>query len=157
MDGDAGRRREPAARSPTGRADRSCAPGASPPTTGLRGHTVPEPSPGEAEASLEKLTAPRDGLGPVIARSRTLRSWGEAAASAPEEPVAVDAARASSSRYTSRSYLLQRRTGTAGTALVDPRASAMPASLQKTLSGREWVLHAASQARPSLSALGLVP
>src|SRR5690625_7929013 len=75
MDGDAGRRRGPAARSPTGRADRSCAPGASPPTTGLRGHTVTEPSPGEAEASLEKLTAPRDGLVPVIDRIQTLRAW----------------------------------------------------------------------------------
>src|SRR5690625_5311339 len=115
MDGDAGRRRGPAARSPTGRADRSCAPGASPPTTGFRGHTVTEPSPGEAEASLEKLTAPRDGLVPVIDRIQTLRAWCEAAASAPEEPVAVDAERASSYRYTSRSYLLQLRTGTAGT------------------------------------------
>src|SRR5690625_2926990 len=109
MDGDAGRRRGPAARSPTGRADRSCAPGASPPTTGFRGHTVTEPSPGEAEASLEKLTAPRDGLVPVIDRIQTLRAWCEAAASAPEEPVAVDAERASSYRYTSRSYLLQLR------------------------------------------------
>src|SRR5690625_249592 len=75
MDGDAGRRRGPAARSPTGRADRSCASGASPPTTGFRGHTVTEPSPGEAEASLEKLTAPRDGLVPVIDRIQTLRAW----------------------------------------------------------------------------------
>ncbi|HJB11583.1 MAG TPA: HRDC domain-containing protein [Candidatus Brachybacterium merdavium] len=116
-----------------------------------------EPSPGEAEASLEKLTAPRDGLVPVIDRIQTLRAWCEAAASAPEEPVAVDAERASSYRYTSRSYLLQLRTGTAGTALVDPLAFAMPASLQKTLSGREWVLHAASQDLPSLAELGLVP
>lgn len=115
------------------------------------------PSPSEPEPSLEKLTAPRNGLVPVIDRIQTLLAWCEVAASAPEEPVAVDVERASSYRYTSRAYLLQLRTPTAGTALVDPLAFAMPASLRQALARREWVVHAAGQDLPSLAELGLVP
>lgn len=111
----------------------------------------------ETPAPAEKLSAPRDGLVPVIDRIQTLLEWCEAAASAPEEPVAVDAERASSYRYTSRAYLVQLRTRTAGTALIDPLAFTMPASLQRALADREWILHAAGQDLPSLAELGLRP
>ncbi|MGY5764321.1 HRDC domain-containing protein [Brachybacterium sp. DNPG3] len=103
------------------------------------------------------LTAPRDGLVPVIDRIQMLLEWCEAAASAPEEPVAVDAERASSYRYSSRSYLVQLRTETAGTALIDPLAFTMPRALPDLLADREWVLHAAGQDLPSLAELGLRP
>lgn len=77
--------------------------------------TTPAPGP-----ELRDLTAPRDGLVPVIDRIQPLLAWCEAAASDPAEPVAVDAERASSYRYSSRAYLVQLRTEAAGTALIDP-------------------------------------
>ena len=103
------------------------------------------------------LKAPRGGLVPVIDRIQPLLAWCEAAASAPEEPVAVDAERASSYRYSSRAYLVQLRTEAAGTALIDPLAFPMPGSLATLLGEREWVLHAAGQDLPSLAQLGLHP
>ena len=106
---------------------------------------------------LKNLKAPRDGLMPVIDRIQPLLAWCEAAATAPEEPVSVDAERASSYRYSSRAYLVQLRTEAAGTALIDPLAFPMPGTLIKLLAGREWVLHAAGQDLPSLAELGLHP
>ncbi|ACU85212.1 ribonuclease D [Brachybacterium faecium DSM 4810] len=103
------------------------------------------------------LKAPRGGLVPVIDRIQPLLAWCEAAASAPEEPVAVDAERASSYRYSSRAYLVQLRTEAAGTALIDPLAFTMPATLRSLLAEREWVLHAAGQDLPSLAEIGLEP
>jgi ribonuclease D len=107
--------------------------------------------------AVTELKAPRDGLVPVIDRIQPLLAWCEAAASAPEEPVAVDAERASSYRYSSRAYLVQLRTETAGTALIDPLAFTMPATVQTLLAEREWVLHAAGQDLPSLAEIGLRP
>lgn len=103
------------------------------------------------------LTAPRDGLVPVIDRIQPLLAWCEAAAAAPAEPVAVDAERASSYRYSSRAYLVQLRTEAAGTALIDPVAFTMPPTLVRLLGEREWVLHAAGQDLPSLAEIGLRP
>ena len=103
------------------------------------------------------LKAPRGGLVPVIDRIQPLLAWCEAAASAPEEPVAVDAERASSYRYSSRAYLVQLRTEAAGTALIDPLAFTMPATLRTLLAEREWVLRAAGQDLPSLAEIGLEP
>ncbi|NMA77896.1 MAG: ribonuclease D, partial [Actinomycetales bacterium] len=106
---------------------------------------------------ITDLTAPRDGLVPVIDRLQPMLAWCEAAAAAPDEPVSVDAERASSYRYSSRAYLVQLRTEAAGTALVDPLAFPMPGSLITLLNSREWVLHAAGQDLPSLAQLGLHP
>lgn len=103
------------------------------------------------------LSAPRDGLVPVIDRIQPLLTWCEAAAAVPAEPVAVDAERASSYRYSSRAYLVQLRTEAAGTALIDPLAFTLPSTLQSLLAEREWVLHAAGQDLPSLAELGLRP
>ncbi|MCS6712704.1 HRDC domain-containing protein [Brachybacterium sp. EF45031] len=103
------------------------------------------------------LSAPRDGVPPVIDRIQPLLAWCEAARSVPDEPVAVDAERASSYRYSQRAYLVQLRTEAAGTALIDPLAFTLPAALERTLEGREWVLHAASQDLPCLAELGLRP
>ena len=115
------------------------------------------PQPEEASPAPVPLTAPRDGLVPVIDRIQPLLAWCERAAAAPEEPVAVDAERASSYRYSSRAYLVQLRTEAAGTALVDPLAFTLPGTLKTLLAEREWVLHAAGQDLPSLAELGLVP
>ncbi|WP_114856031.1 HRDC domain-containing protein [Brachybacterium sp. YJGR34] len=107
--------------------------------------------------AVDALREPRDGLVPVIDRIQPLLAWCEAAAAVPDEPVAVDAERASSYRYSSRAYLVQLRTEAAGTALIDPLAFAMPATLRTLLGEREWVLHAAGQDLPSLAELGLRP
>ncbi|WP_246956258.1 HRDC domain-containing protein [Brachybacterium sp. Marseille-Q7125] len=115
-------------------------------------------SPGSPDSPmLRDLTAPRDGLVPVIDRIQPLRAWCEAAARAPQEPVAVDAERASSYRYSARAYLIQLRTASAGTALIDPLAFTIPQGLKTLLGQREWVLHAAGADLPSLAELGLVP
>jgi len=109
------------------------------------------------ETPVSDLTAPRDGVVPVIDRIQPLLTWCEAAASAPDEPVAVDAERASSYRYSSRAYLVQLRTEAAGTVLIDPLAFTMPSTLLTLLGEREWVLHAAGQDLPSLAELGMRP
>ena len=109
------------------------------------------------ETPVSDLTAPRDGVVPVIDRIQPLLAWCEAAASAPDEPVAVDAERASSYRYSSRAYLVQLRTEAAGTVLIDPLAFTMPSTLLTLLGEREWVLHAAGQDLPSLAELGMRP
>lgn len=111
-------------------------------------------SAGEAPIPLRR---PAGGVPPVIDRVRPLLDWCEAASAAPDEPVAVDAERASSFRYSSRAYLLQLRTETAGTALIDPTAFTLPPTLGRTLAGREWVLHAAAQDLPCLGELDLRP
>lgn len=114
-------------------------------------------APEQSRPAPVPLTAPRDGMVPVIDRIQPLLAWCEAAATAPEEPVAVDAERASSFRYSSRAYLIQLRTEAAGTALIDPLAFTMPSTLPALLAEREWVLHAAVQDLPSLAELGLHP
>lgn len=107
--------------------------------------------------SVSDLTAPRDGSVPVIDRIQPLLAWCDDAESAPDEPVAVDAERASSFRYSSRAYLVQLRTEAAGTALIDPLAFSMPRTLLTLLGERQWVLHAAGQDLPSLGELGMQP
>ncbi|MBA2639769.1 MAG: ribonuclease D [Nocardioidaceae bacterium] len=72
-------------------------------------------------------------------------------------PVALDAERASGYRYSQRAYLLQLRRAPAGTFLVDPVATGELGPLREALFGPEWVLHAASQDLPCLSAVGLRP
>lgn len=109
------------------------------------------------ETPVSDLTTPRDGIVPVVDRIQPLLAWCEAAASAPDEPVAVDAERASSYRYSSRAYLVQLRTEAAGTVLIDPLAFTMPSTLLTLLGEREWVLHAAGQDLPSLAELGMRP
>ena len=110
-----------------------------------------------SQPRLPLVSAPRGGLPPVIDRIQTLLEWCERAAAAPDEPVAVDAERASSYRYSQKAYLVQLRTESGGTALWDPTAFAVPATLARTLAGREWVLHAAAQDLPNLAELGLHP
>ncbi|MFC7374257.1 MULTISPECIES: ribonuclease D [unclassified Brachybacterium] len=103
------------------------------------------------------LTAPRDGFVPMIDRIQPVLAWCEAASTEPDEPVAVDAERASSYRYSPRAYLVQLRTEAAGTLLIDPLAFTMPSTLLDLLASREWVLHAADQDLPSLAELGMKP
>lgn len=114
-------------------------------------------APGSGAPEPPRLTGPRDGLPEVIDRIQPLLAWCEAAAEVADEPVAVDVERASSYRYSQKAYLVQLRTEAAGTALIDPTAFTLPATLRETLADREWVLHAATQDLPSLTELDLTP
>ncbi|PWH05904.1 ribonuclease D [Brachybacterium endophyticum] len=117
---------------------------------------VETPSPADSPDPTP-LSAPRDGLVPVIDRIQPLLVWCEAAAADPDEPVAVDAERASSYRYSAKAYLVQIRTEAAGTALIDPLAFTLPSTFLTLMNEREWVLHAATQDLPSLGEIGLRP
>ena len=110
----------------------------------------------EHSTTATPLTSPREGLVPVIDRIQPLLAWCERAAG-DDGPIAVDAERASSYRYSNRAYLIQLRSRSAGTALIDPIAFTVPPTLQALMGEREWVLHAAGQDLPSLAELGLHP
>jgi len=77
-----------------------------------------------------------------------------------EEPLAIDAERASGFRYGQRAYLIQ--VGVVGQAiyLIDPVAqysASLWTSLIELLSDRTWIIHAASQDIPCLTELGIKP
>lgn len=98
----------------------------------------------------------RDGLPPV---TDTAAGLAEACAALDggTGPVAIDAERASGYRYSSRAYLIQLRREGSGTWLVDPIAFDDLSPLAEVLSGPEWILHAATQDLPCLTAVGLHP
>lgn len=79
------------------------------------------------------------------------------ALAAADGPVGVDAERASGFRYGSDAYLVQMfRRGTRPF-LFDPTEIESFAPLAEAITDEEWILHAASQDIPCLSALGLSP
>lgn len=102
------------------------------------------------------MLEPREGIPPVIADEDALAEV-IAAFAAGSGPVAVDAERASGYRYGQRAYLVQLRRAGAGSALIDPVACPDLSGLGETLSGVEWVLHAATQDLPCLREIGMVP
>lgn len=72
-------------------------------------------------------------------------------------PIALDAERASGFRYSQRAYLIQVHRAGSDIGLIDPIAVPDLAPLAASLTGAEWVLHAASQDLPCLFDLGLRP
>lgn len=103
------------------------------------------------------LTAPADGVPPVVDSAEALRSAADQLA-AGSGPVAIDTERASGYRYSQRAYLLQLRREGSGTVLIDPIPVAGDLDpLVEALADTEWVLHAASQDLPCLEELGLRP
>ncbi|NAZ77765.1 ribonuclease D, partial [Kineococcus sp. T13] len=108
------------------------------------------------QPELPLLSAPAEGLPPVVADEAALARTVEAFA-AGSGPVAVDAERASGYRYGQRAFLVQLRREGAGTALVDPAALPDLSSLGEVLGDVEWVLHAANQDLPCLAELGMRP
>jgi ribonuclease D len=113
----------------------------------------PVTPPEETSAPLLEL---REGLPPVIDSGAALTTTIDAFASG-SGPVAVDAERASGYRYSARAYLVQLRREGAGTALVDPLPFDDLAELGSAIIDAEWVLHAASQDLPCLTAVGMRP
>lgn len=102
------------------------------------------------------LTAPRDGVPPVIADDQELAAAADRLA-AGTGPVALDAERASGYRYSGRAYLVQLRRAGSGTFLVDPTAFVDLSPLQEAIGDSEWVLHAATQDLPCLAEVGMHP
>ncbi|WAX77319.1 ribonuclease D [Streptomyces sp. KMM 9044] len=102
------------------------------------------------------LLEPREGIPPVITDDAALAEAITAFA-AGTGPVAVDAERASGYRYGQRAYLVQLRRQGAGSALIDPVACPDLSGLGESLSGVEWVLHAATQDLPCLREIGMLP
>ena len=107
------------------------------------------------------VTTPREGSVDIIADADALHRFVKQLD--PALPVAVDAERAQSFRYSPKAYLLQFRQDGVGTHLLDPIALAGAApladlsELSAALTGCEWVVHAASQDLGCLAEVGLVP
>ncbi|WP_146362310.1 HRDC domain-containing protein [Arthrobacter yangruifuii] len=110
----------------------------------------PQPKP------IPVLEEPRDGVPLVIDSQRGLER-AAAALAAGTGPAGVDAERASGFRYGQRAFLVQIRREGAGTWLIDPEAFGDLRIINEALSGVEWILHAATQDLPCLSALGMWP
>jgi ribonuclease D len=104
------------------------------------------------ERGVPQLTDTAAGLADAIERLR----------SAPG-PVALDAERAQSFRYTAKAYLIQLRRRDSDTILVDPTAfedgagRADLSSLAAALADAEWIIHAATNDLLCLAEVGLVP
>lgn len=109
-----------------------------------------------SEPDLIALTAPREGLPPVITSTADLIA-AAAALAAGSGPVAIDAERASGHRYGQRAYLIQLRRVGAGSFLIDPVAQPDLGVINDAISGAQWVLHAASQDLACLDEVGLRP
>jgi len=117
---------------------------------------APTLSPAPAAPEPKPLLSPRDGVPDVIGTAEGLASV-VARFKAGSGAVAVDAERASGFRYGQRAYLVQLRREGAGTALIDPVSCPDLSELAETLTGTEWVLHAASQDLPCLRELNFTP
>lgn len=118
---------------------------------------TPEPSTDEdSPPEYEQLTMPSGGVPPVTDDEAALEDVAAALASG-HGPVALDAERASGYRYGQRAYLVQIRREGSGSFLIDPIALPDLSSINTSLAGAEWVLHAATQDIPCLAEVGLVP
>ncbi len=77
-----------------------------------------------------------------------------------DEPLAIDAERASGFRYGQRAYLVQVGINNKVIYLIDPVANFSPelwASFSAALSSKAWIIHAASQDIPCLAEIGIKP
>ena len=99
---------------------------------------------------------PKDGLPEITSTPTDLSRIAHMLADG-HGPVAVDAERASGFRYGQDAYLIQLRREGVGTLLIDPVSSGPLTELAAVLDGPEWILHAADQDIPCLTALGLTP
>lgn len=108
------------------------------------------------DAEPRPLSAPRDGVPPVLVTPDALAAAAEELA-AGTGPVAVDAERASGYRYSGRAYLVQLRREGAGSYLIDPIPLPDLSIITDALGEAEWVLHAASQDLACLAEVKLTP
>lgn len=106
--------------------------------------------------NLNPLIAPADGLPALIADQESFDDAVDLLISG-NGPVALDAERASSFRYSAKAYLIQLRRNEVGTFLIDPTAIQNFSKLSNFLKSEEWILHAATQDLACLAEVELVP
>lgn len=125
----------------------------------------PESSPTAlaAEESPSVLVhEPAEGIPTIVDTDDAFDAAIEALA-AGSGPLAVDAERAQSFRYTAKAYLIQLRRAGAGTILLDPvalaggRERADLSPLADAMADVEWIIHAAGQDLPCLAEVDLLP
>ena len=118
--------------------------------------TEPTDDTTDTEESATPLTAPADGVPPVI---DTAPALAEAVArfAAGTGPVAADAERASGFRYGQKTYLAQFKREGAGIALIDTDALDDLTELSAAFGDAEWIFHAASQDLPGMRDLHMEP
>lgn len=122
----------------------------------------PHVSAEQAEEQVELLTAPAEGVPPVVTDEDALAETIDALRRG-TGPVAVDAERAHGFRYSTRAYLIQLRRQGSGTHLVDPLGFARSgqeadlSGLAEAIRDEEWIIHAATQDLPCLTGVGMVP
>jgi ribonuclease D len=117
--------------------------------------TAPDEST-EPESTSIKIVAPREGLPQIVTTDAQLTAL-IAALAAGSGPVALDAERASGFKYSQRAYLIQLRRNGSGSHLIDPTCFDNLDRLQISLTGVDWILHAASQDLVCLAEVGLTP
>lgn len=110
----------------------------------------------EIEIPFTQLTHPQDGVPEVVETDTQLES-ASLLLKTGYGPVAIDAERASSFRYSARAYLVQLRRQDVGTILIDPINIQDFSALSNALENTEWILHASTQDLPCLAELGLKP
>lgn len=105
---------------------------------------------------LPVVREPANGIPPVLTTKAELS---EVAAKLRDTagPLAVDAERAGSFRYSQGAYLLQLHSHAIGTVLIDPIALPDLSELAESAAKNVWILHAAQNDLPCLSELAMVP
>lgn len=115
-----------------------------------------------ATPELPVLATPADGVPPVVDTPEALAECIDRLHTG-TGPVAVDAERAQSFRYSNKSYLFQLRRSGSGSFIIDPVAfedgtgRAQLGELADAIRDAEWIIHAASQDLPCLVEANMVP
>lgn len=109
-------------------------------------------------SAVPVTTAPPQGIPPVSATAEEIEAARRALARA-SGPLACDVERAQGFVYSSKAYLLQLARADAGIYLIDPVGEGAGAlrELAGTISGAEFILHAADQDLANLRELGIEP
>lgn len=122
------------------------------------GPSLPDKTHRENGGPITFLGKPRDGIPPVTDTPEGFSNALDDLAAC-DGPLAADAERASTYRYSHQDYLLQlRRTGSRTYLLDIPalrKAGVRLADITDRLSGVQWILHDGSQDLPSFRDLGL--
>lgn len=112
----------------------------------------------DAQVELPLLSSPR--LDTLLVDSNETLTLLLKALAANNDPIAIDAERASGFRYGQRAYLIQIAVKDESIYLFDPTpeyATELLVELKSRINSTPWIIHAASQDLPCLNELGLYP
>lgn len=108
------------------------------------------------ETDLPVVREPAAGIPPVLTTPAELAKVAANLADS-NAPLAVDAERAGSFRYSQGAYLLQLHSEAIGTVLIDPITLPDLSELAAAASQQLWILHAAQNDLPCLRELNMTP